>query len=744
MYEVPREYGPFEHLFKRLGAVEEATPAQFAKLLGRLQASCLDEKMHPNEAEIAKRAVYGLFSTLKALRDRNGGESANPLPEIERLYLPSKEQKLRISVDLVLFDCPQHKYRIPTAMYEPLDRLERYNLTFATHQQIADLLPAHLKIPSLRVLVREELHPECKDKKCSADVEKTCHETNRLRDILFSTHLVDGIIRILKYQFQKAKLTEVQNKVRSFQKELRISCMAELSTELVDNRSNMSIPYSQRSNIDCVVDRDEVGGKHIFINHGADPGNVRGFLCREINQLTGCYIDKESWLHLARILECESPEHISLILDDTGVSEDVEAADTQSSYPVLGTEVPEEFHHLLVQYDDFYFRNGAFVAFEKEDSTEDDPKYIYAKIVNKLPCETKPKEDNTIREPRVESTLLSRYLIDVGHGRKEVDVLDLYKLRRPQKVQENVDEVAGESASEMMDLVLYEGAARQSSEQEEAESPSSSQETNDQPKPRDLDAAISEVKEALAEIWKLPEEKRKKAIRRLYLRWHPDKNMDMQDIANEVIKFLQNEVERLSKVNLPSHDEDCARRPPSDFSDSFTQWDKRARRQRSSYEKYGRHNPRFTGFASHSRRTYKAPNPCVAKMWIRQSKEDLRSVELLLTAQDPLHYLVCFQSHQIAEKSLKAALYSISGVADRQLYTHDLVLLAQGLSLLPGAPDVILKVARLSNYYLSTRYPNAHRPPHVPAEVFRDSWQAQEAFRLATEVLEELERFVGT
>ena len=138
-----------------------------------------------------------------------------------------------------------------------------------------------------------------------------------------------------------------------------------------------------------------------------------------------------------------------------------------------------------------------------------------------------------------------------------------------------------------------------------------------------------------------------------------------------------------------------------------------------------------------------APNPCVAKVWIRQSKEDLRSVKLRLTARDPPYYLVCFQCYQIAEKSLKAALCALSGVADRQLISHDLILLANDLSRLPRAPDVTPQVARLSDYYLGTRYPNKHIPPKVPAEVFQDAQQAQEAFRLATEVLEVLEQFVG-
>lgn len=105
--------------------------------------------------------------------------------------------------------------------------------------------------------------------------------------------------------------------------------------------------------------------------------------------------------------------------------------------------------------------------------------------------------------------------------------------------------------------------------------------------------------------------------------------MDMQDIANEVMKFIQNEVDRLSKGKWSSRDEGGARPPPPDFSDFFTRWNERARRQRSSYHNFRRHNPRFTGFTTHSNRTYSAPNPRLAKMWMHQSKEDLRSIKHL-------------------------------------------------------------------------------------------------------------------
>jgi len=747
LYRVPREYGTFEHLFKRLGAMEEATPVQFAQLLSRLRDSCEDNKMHPNEMKVAKQAVFGLFSTLHAIQHQKGdNQKGNPLGSVKTLYLPNRGQVLRRSSDLVLFDCPQFKSRMEDSMFEFLDGLAKYNLTFAHSPQIVDLLPVHLKTQSLSSLIREELHPECREKRCRADLERKCQATNRLRQILYSEELIRGILRILKCQYQKAKLTEdVRNNVRRFQKELTISCMEMLSTELVDIRSNTVIPKSQRGlkYSGCFVGEED-GKKHIFLRHGVESSNACRMICREIYHLTGCLINEESWLYLAAILECRSPGDISSTLDNNGVSQDMEAVESTRLEPALGSEVPEELQELLVQYDNFYFRPGEFVAFEREDSTDEDPKYIYAQIIHKLntPHAAKSKKDKTKRKQRGESNLLSRYLIDIGSEKKEVDVLDLYKIKRPELIHKDEDEeMEEESIPDTMELVPYAGSSSQNAGEARAEASKSSQGATEHPKPRTLEDALKEVRKALAEIRKLPEDKRKKAIKRLFLRWHPDKNMDMQEIANEVMKFIQKEVEKFSKGGS-GRDEGFAG-AQSDFSDSFTKWYQRGRKQRSSYENFRRHNPRFTGFASHSRTRYTGPDARLSKMWMRQSKEDLRSVEHLLAARIPLYYLVCFQCHQVAEKALKAALYAFSGIADRQLNTHDLVQLANDLSLLPGAPDVTTRVARLSDYYDTTRYPDKQVPPKVPADVFQDSQQAQEAFRLAKEVLAVIEPFAG-
>ena len=751
LYRVPREYGAFQHLFKRLGAMETATPEQFAKLLSRLKESCGEEKMIANELTAAKHAVYGLFYSLYALNNRREDPETNmkenPLAEFISLYLPSRQSHLLDSKELVLHDCPQYLDLLGHNMYKFLDSLHKYNLTFATPKQLVNLLPSHLQPKSLESLVREELHADCKDKRCPADVAGKCYETDNLRQVVFSPQLVDGILRILKHQFQKAKLTdEVRNNVRAFQRELSMSCMEELSTELIENASDVPIPDSKRpKGVFCSVGK-ESGNKHIFIKHGGDLNHIRRVLCREIDQLTGCYISKDNWLLVSAIVECMDPEQIPSVLDNEGVTEDIEADDTERE-PEPGTECPEELHLLLVQFDDFYFRSGEYVAYEREDSTDEEPKYVYAKILYRIqkPLSAKQRKDRKKKKHKAEDKLLSRYMIDIGSEKKEVDVLDLYKIKRPPKEEENESDPATKSR----ELEPYRGETGDNREANTVPSTSSSQGAAGEPfKPITLEDAIEEVRKALKDIWKLPEDKRKKALRRLYLRWHPDKNMDMQDIANEVMKFIQNEVDRLSRggnnSNIGKPDFSDVFREQQDFSDFFRGCNQRARRQRSSYDNFRRHYPRFTGFtSSSSRRRYQSPNPRLAEIWMSQSREDLRSVQHLLTAQEPVYCLVCFQCHQVAEKALKASLYAFSGIADSQFRTHDLLRLARDLSMLHSGPNVTSLVARLFNYYDETRYPDKHVPAKAPKDVFQDSQQAQEAFTTATDLLTRLEQFLG-
>lgn len=63
--------------------------------------------------------------------------------------------------------------------------------------------------------------------------------------------------------------------------------------------------------------------------------------------MIGCYIDKDSWLYLVDILECELFEYIFFILDKVGVFEDVDIIDMLNWEFDFGIEVFGEFYYFL-------------------------------------------------------------------------------------------------------------------------------------------------------------------------------------------------------------------------------------------------------------------------------------------------------------------------------------------------------------------------------------------------------------
>ncbi len=104
--------------------------------------------------------------------------------------------------------------------------------------------------------------------------------------------------------------------------------------------------------------------------------------------------------------------------------------------------------------------------------------------------------------------------------------------------------------------------------------------------PETLEAAAKlEIDNMLSEIWKLGKDERTKAIRRLYLRWHPDKNPKQIDLCTKAFKHLQYQIDQLEKtgrLNGGSKESPFKQHRKEDFSDSFfkdffRQWEFEAR-----------------------------------------------------------------------------------------------------------------------------------------------------------------------
>ena len=282
-------------------------------------------------------------------------------------------------------------------------------------------------------------------------------------------------------------------------------------------------------------------------------------------------------------------------------------------FPTLGTFIPLEDHHLL--NDAFEeFEPGEYVGYELEDPTleleEGVATYIYARIV---------REVTDQRHPLV----AKKYIVNIGDNQViEVDAADLYKFHRL--------DAATSSAVVVSDLHRQNSATRPVG----------------LPRSRDKQAVFDEVSDLLEDAWKMPEQKKRKVIKRLFLRWHPDKNVGDEAFCTEVFKHVQNEILRLERGeprgSQPTANVDATGSHRSSYNAHFNTWGDRARQHHSQREGYRRREHFHRDFAGRPN-----PQPGEAKRWFKQAKADVTAVENDIFCSRPSYEWACFKCHQV-------------------------------------------------------------------------------------------------
>lgn len=120
-----------------------------------------------------------------------------------------------------------------------------------------------------------------------------------------------------------------------------------------------------------------------------------------------------------------------------------------------------------------------------------------------------------------------------------------------------------------------------------------------------------------------------------------------------------------------------------------------------------------------------------ALRWLREAENTLRQVQHAIDQKD--YNVACFLAEQSAQKSLKAVLY---GDGSRFVNIHSVAELIKNVGIKhPNFMELIGRGAKLDQYYLSTRYPDAVAEPAIPSELF-DKNQAEEAMEIAKEIFQ--------
>ncbi|XP_065328115.1 sacsin-like [Pelmatolapia mariae] len=700
LYKITPEDAMYASFFQKIGVKNKATAEQYCSVLAAVYAdSCDKQKLHSNQLRTVKRAVEQLFKSISA----QGNETL--LENVETLYLPAADGKLYPSSTLCYNDTVFETKRLEEALENKFLLLEKLSECHLgndkyKHHQLLQLLPQKFQ-PKMLSEFTEERVVESKMQPC--ELGTGCEFIGWFAKHLSSRAFKYGFICLLREQLQgKITQEDASNICEKIFGSIQIICCKTLETTLWLDKQ--PLPKTDEET-DVSVERGQQGCT-FYLKHNDDMAlkvinEVITTLTKEINALLGNRIASVHLPVLGQLLMCDDLQDVRKTLAKNQIRDSAETESSSFSPAAPGTEIPEEWHDCLDMNVLNNFEEGEYVGYSIDD------KYIYAVIVEELPGHN--------------GRYSWRYKIEVGEDEPiEVSCVDLFQFKREKKMLKPEENTC-------MELEPLTGAVPHSSEPSINSLPASVQE------------AKREIDKCLAEIWKLPEEERHKAIKRLYLRWHPDKNPDRQSLANEAFKYLQNRIDELSKPKAAGSTFSSRN---THFRGFYQQWNQEARYHRNSRERFSRG---YRGFHSYNFWTHNEnvprPDREEARRWCRQARCDLNAAHKDTGGESTEWCL--FKVHQVVEKSLIAACYKRNG---QHPNSSSISATAAQVSLyspqLRDLPEIVKNLQTLGVDPKRTQYPNCHPYPHIPNGQFR-SENEMLALNKASELLNKIEAYVN-
>ena len=625
LYRVPLEFGKFHPLFQRIGCFKNVTISHYAMVFKKLYETCNNSKLHPNEVTICVKAGEGFFGQLD-----NKVDEVKSLLELHLPGIPSQRSFLDVQGNLsVPPNVPVTMHQSSTLIFNDqspalLDRLQKFDLHFlldlrkmnvkcysttTNYREMVMKLPAAIRPKMLSSMVDEKLSGS------QSNVSMTSEDVTLIKQRLSSPQFFSGLVRLIRDQNSQTTYLdeEVIGQIKNGLQGIEICAVSNLKTCLFYDGN--PVPESEAKVAYFLDRRTTSGGETLKLYLDAvavmtDKSLVTSLVSHVIVEIYGGLLRKRAGL-IFQILSCP-PNDIRSLLDSLKVRPDNSNCGAEVEiFPDLGSFIPLDEHHLL--NDAFEeFETGEYVGYELEDPSlyqeEGVATYIYARIVGEVTDHDRP-------------LIARRYRIDIGGNQEtDVDAADLYKFYRV------------EFESPTSSAIVVSDFQGQSSVK--------------RPRSRNKQEVFDEISDLLEEAWKMPEDKRRKVIKRLYLRWHPDKNVGDEEFCNEVCKHLQSEISRLERGE-PRGSQKAANMGASgtqhgSYGDFFTYWGRRARQHHTQREGY-RTRQQFYGGAT--RRPN--PQPGEARRWFRQANADIAAVENDIAYGRPSYEWACFKCHQV-------------------------------------------------------------------------------------------------
>uniref|UniRef100_A0A8C1SWN9 HEPN domain-containing protein n=1 Tax=Cyprinus carpio TaxID=7962 RepID=A0A8C1SWN9_CYPCA len=694
LYSIPLNYIKFEDFFKKIGVEERPTIDQYNTVLQEIYSDRSDkDSLQANQQKTVRRVVQQLFCLLKKEQNKSFFHN-NPL------YLPSTEGRLYESNTLFFNDTVFQAARLDDGLETKLKLLEKLNFCHLgndhyEHKTLLQFLPEHVRPKVLSDAISENLEGTSVQ---YCDYEGGCEFSGWFDKHLSSAAFLHGLVCLIREESKGGvSHSEAEKKCEEIFSEIQIICCKTLQTELLLNLVPLE---GSKAETDVYVKKQQ-NGCSFYIKHNDDMAlkvvnKVNMCLTKEINALLKNCLTTSSLLVLGQLLLCDNMEDVEKTLANHDIHNSGHKEDGHGSLPKPGCCIPEEWHDCLDMNFLNNFESGEYVGFSKDNSGE----YFYAIVIERV--------DDQIRQ------FPASYKIRVGSDDfTEVSSLDLYQFKREKKAT-----VSKGSTCTDIELLLTSGPP---------------------PKtvfPETLEEIKRETDQSLNEIWKMSSEDKQKALKRLYLRWHPDKNPDNEALATEAFRYLTTTA--TTSTTTTAHSTSSNWR---DFQDFHDMWNTEAQSHRRGRERFYQNNSRrHYNFWSYHRETPR-PNRGEAKRWYEQAQCDIKAAHND-TGGDSSEWCL-FKVHQAVEKALIAAMYRGSG---HQPNNCTITSLAQQVShfssQLASLPHTVRQLTDLGVDGKKTQYPNYHQFPHIPNKQF-DINNASKALDIATKLLEKIEEYIS-
>ena len=722
LHSLPNELLPISSFLEGIG-VKTSLELNHLRIALELVFQCSNGvELDVNTKNVVKYAVQQLNIMLKSSQSVSDIATA-----LRPLYLPTTKGTLRSTSCLLYRDKMSYKnvtIDLPDTGSSLLDIPTTYEVL---ENEFCSLLPKEVRPRGLSECCEQRLSEGCIPLSADSPIARLLRTTFKLEN------LPRAVMKIIRHQTKDESLCESFEPVLvNFLQRIEIFTVENLSTDVILNQNekigSAKVKFHLQEGQSCSFYLD---AKNTRLMEDTAFESLADHLISAMKPLSTTSAFKLMSLQkiLTMLLKAESQSDLHYVLNKEGIM--LESQDIQFEAhitPKLGETVPTTWLHRLDQNINFVniFKPWELVGYEESEGC-----IIFAQIVY-------PILPEGVEEGQV-SAVQMRYKIFISENDEEgktVGALDLYKFLRGLKA----------STSEPIDpeakaLMLFD---------EDSDAVRVREALNQEPE--DLNSIKEKLCRELREIWQLPKEDRDKAIRRLYLKWHPDKNPDQPELAEEVFKFLRRQIERLERgLSLEDTDvEEAAdftpRGPSSYWSERFRQWDQTAQEHHSYWQ--SECNFQQTSTVGGSRTYYNSDDfdrpvkqPAEAKRWMRQANGDFKAVCTLFDQTSTFPELsghVCFMAHQVAEKALKGGMYAVCGLTQNSLMRHNLTSLAYTLESEKRAlrDELAKNTIPLESHYLDTRYPNRYAAVSITPLDRYTPQQAQEAKAQAKAILD--------